>query len=125
MYVYCSVSLCQKYFTVLNVLHNIHVWWGKGAKWQVSPWFLMWRSLHPLPFSVRFKFGVQPNLAKTTTAGGQDEYDGQQSEAVLDQGNSQANSIVTFANNSPVKNSVQVSGPDNVTENVAPLCVIL
>ena len=44
----------------------------------------------------------------------------QRTEAVLDQGNSQASSAVTSAKNSPVKNSVQVSVPDNVTESVVP-----
>ena len=44
----------------------------------------------------------------------------QRTEAVLDQCNSQESSTVTSAKNSTVKNSVQVSVPDNVTESVVP-----
>ena len=82
MYVYCSVSLCQKYFTVLNVLHKHPRLVGKRC--QVAGESLVSDvevGCIPLPFSVRLKFGVQPNLAKTTTAGGQNEYDGQEGAA--------------------------------------------
>ena len=41
-------------------------------------------------------------------------------EAVLGQDNLQASNVVTFANNSAVKNSLQMSGPDNFTESVVP-----
>ena len=44
----------------------------------------------------------------------------QQTEAVLDQGNSQASSVAVSAKNSSVKNSVQLAGTDNVIESVGP-----
>ena len=50
----------------------------------------------------------------------------QRTEAVLDQGISQASGIVTTAKNSPVKNSVgQAAVQDNVIESVVPSLVYL